>query len=138
MREVHVISIIALIYSILLALVSFIFFDEYLLWAILGSAVAMFNHSLMIQVTKKNNFNAQRLVAHLVQRYVFYLIIIFYVYLQTKDLGRLHMIYSYIFMLLGIFSIKIGVFVYHMPFIKKPKDKEVTPDAPTDSQSDLK
>jgi hypothetical protein len=138
MREVHVISIIALIYSILLALVTFIFFDAYLLWAILGSAVAMFNHSLMIQVTKKNKFNAQRLVAHLVQRYVFYLIILFYVYLQTKDLGRLHMIYSYVFMLLGIFSIKIGVLVYHMPFIKKPKDQEVTPNVPTDSQSDSK
>lgn len=138
MKEVYVISIIALIYSILLALVALIFFDAYVLWAILGSAVALFNHSLMIQVTKKNNFNAQRLVAHLVQRYVFYLIIIAYVYLQTRELGRLHMIYSYIFMLLGIFSIKIGVFTYHMPFIKKPKEIEVTPDASADHQSDPK
>lgn len=136
MKEVHVISIIALIYSIVLALVALIFFNDFLLWAILGSAVALFNHSLMIQVTKKNNFNAQRLVAHLVQRYVFYLIIIAYVYLQTRELGRLHMIYSYVFMLLGIFSIKIGVFVYHMPFIKKPQEKEVTIDVPTDHTTD--
>lgn len=134
MKEVYVISIIALIYSIVLAIVALIFFNDYVIWAILGSAVALFNHSLMIQVTKKNTFNAQRLVAHLVQRYVFYLIIIAYVYLQTRSLGRLHMIYSYVFLLLGIFSLKIGVFVYHLPFIKKPKEKEDAPDAPANPE----
>ena len=124
MKDVHVISLIALAYSIILALVAFIFFDEYdyPLWAVLGSAVALFNHSLMIQVTKK--MTTQRLVSHLIQRYIFYFIIIFFVYLETKALGTDIMIKSYIFLLLGVFSIKVGIFIYHTPLIKKPAEKE--------------
>jgi len=124
MKDVHVISLIALGYAIILSLVAFIFFNEYdyPLWAVLGSAVALFNHSLMIQVTK--NMTTQRLITHLVQRYVFYIIIIFYVYLQTKDLGTSVMINSYIFLLLGVFSIKVGILIYHSPLIKKPVIKK--------------
>jgi hypothetical protein len=124
MKDVHVISLIALAYAIVLGTVSFIFFNnyDYPLWAILGSAVALFNHSLMISVTKR--LTTQRLVSHLVQRYVFYLIIIAYVYLETKALGTQIMIYSYIFLLLGIFSIKVGILIYHTPLIKKPKIEE--------------
>ena len=124
MKDVHVISLIALAYAIVLGTVSFIFFNDYdyPLWAILGSAVALFNHSLMISVTKR--LTTQRLVSHLVQRYVFYLIIIAYVYLETKALGTEIMIYSYIFLLLGIFSIKVGILIYHTPLIKKPKIEE--------------
>jgi hypothetical protein len=121
MKDVHVISIIALIYAVILAIITLIFFREYTTWAILGSAVSMFNHSLMIQVSK--NFNQQKLVSHLIQRYIFYIIIIAVVYFDTKDLqDQMIMIYSYIFLLLGIFAIKIGIFIYHMPFIKKPKE----------------
>jgi hypothetical protein len=124
MKDVHVISLIALAYAIVLGLVAFIFFNDYdyPLWAILGSAVALFNHSLMISVTKK--LTTQRLVSHLIQRYVFYLIIIAYVYLETKALGTQIMINSYIFLLLGIFSIKVGILIYHTPLIKKPKIEE--------------
>jgi len=124
MKDVHVISLIALVYSIVLAGVAFVFFNEYgyPLWAVLGSAVALFNHSLMIQVTKR--MTTQRLITHLVQRYVFYIIIIFYVYLQTKDLGTSIMINSYIFLLLGVFSIKVGILIYHSPLIKKQAMKK--------------
>jgi hypothetical protein len=124
MKDVHVISLIALAYAIVLGIVSFIFFNDYdyPLWAILGSAVALFNHSLMISLTKR--LTTQRLVSHLVQRYVFYLIIIAYVYLETKALGTEIMIYSYIFLLLGTFSIKVGILIYHTPLIKKPKIEE--------------
>ncbi len=120
MKDVHVISLIALAYSIILAVVAFVFFNEYdyPLWAVLGSAVALFNQSLMIQVSKR--LSTQRLVSHLIQRYVFYIVIIFYVYLQTKDLGTSIMINSYIFLLLGVFSIKVGILIYHTPLIKKP------------------
>jgi len=118
MKDVHVISIIALIYSFILAIISLIFFKDYTTWAVLGSAVSMFNHSLMIQVTK--NFSQQKLVSHLVQRYVFYIIIIAIVYFDTRDLGnQMIMIYSYIFLLLGIFAIKFSIFIYHLPFVKK-------------------
>jgi hypothetical protein len=121
MKDVHVISIIALIYSIILSIVTLIFFREYTTWAILGAAVSMFNHSLMIQVSK--NFSQQKLVSHLIQRYIFYIIIIAVVYFDTKDLeDQMIMIYSYIFLLLGIFAIKIGIFIYHLPFIKKPNE----------------
>ena len=88
MKEVHVISIIGLIYAVLLSLVTFIFFREYTLWAVLGSAVALFNHSLMIQATMKNKFSTQRYVFHLMQRYVFYLVIIAYTYFETKRYTR--------------------------------------------------
>jgi len=119
MKEVYVISIIAFIYSVILALVTLIFFNEYVIWAILGSAVALFNHSQMIQVTK-NKMNSARLITHLVQRFVFYTLIIAFVWFDTKDLGGNIMIYSYVFLLLGIFSIKVGIFIYHTPLIKKP------------------
>ena len=120
MKDVYVISIIALIYAIIVSLIAFIFFNQYdyPLWTVLGSAVALFNHSLMIQLTKK--MTTQRLITHLIQRYVFYAVIIAYVYLQTRDLGTEVMIKSFIFLLLGIFSIKVGILIYHTPLIKKP------------------
>ncbi|MDO9628391.1 MAG: hypothetical protein Q7I99_00705 [Acholeplasmataceae bacterium] len=124
MKDVHVISIIALIYSIILALVTLIFFNDYLIWAILGSAVALFNHSLMIQVTK-NKLTSYKLVTHLIQRYVFYIVIIAIVYFDTNKLGTQVMINSYIFLLLGIASIKFGAILYSTPLIKKPKEVEV-------------
>lgn len=118
MKEVHAISITALIYSIILALVSLIFFKDYVTWAILGSATALFNHSLMIQVTK-GKYSAQKYVFHLFQRYLFYVLIIVIVWFQTKDLGENIMMYSFIFLLLGIISLKIAIYINQLPFIKK-------------------
>ncbi|MDX9691997.1 MAG: hypothetical protein RBT45_06015 [Acholeplasmataceae bacterium] len=120
MKDVYVISLVALIYAIIVSLIAFIFFNQYdyPLWTVLGSAVALFNHSLMIQVTKK--MTTQRLVTHLIQRYVFYTVIIAYVYLQTRNLGTEVMIKSFIFLLVGIFSIKFGILIYHTPIIRKP------------------
>jgi hypothetical protein len=111
-----------------------IFFNEYdyPLWAVLGSAVALFNHSLMIQLTK-SKFSASRLVSHLIQRYVFYFIIILIVWLDTKSLGTQILINSYIFLLLGIFSIKVGIFIYHTPLIKKKVEKVEETDDLSDS-----
>jgi len=123
MKEMYTISIIGLIYSVILALVTLIFFPDYLSWAVLGSATALFNHSLMIRFTK-GKFNAQNYMFQLLIRYVFYLIIIVIVWLDTKDLPGNTMIYSYIFLILGISSVKIGVFVYHLPWIKKDKVEE--------------
>jgi len=124
MKDVYVISIIALIYSVILAIVTLIFFNDYLLWAILGSAVALFNHSLMIKVTK-NTITSYKLVSHLIQRYVFYIVIIAIVFFDTKELGTQIMINSYIFLLLGIACIKFGALLYASPLIKKPEEVEV-------------
>jgi hypothetical protein len=118
MKEVHAISFTALIYSIILALVSLIFFKDYVTWTVLGSATALFNHSLMIRVTK-GKYSAQKYVFHLFQRYVFYVLIMAVVWLRTKDLGDNVMMYSFIFLLLGIFCLKVAIYVNLLPFVKK-------------------
>jgi len=134
MKEVHVISIIGFIYAVVLTLITWLFFNDYTLWAMLGSATALFNHSLMIQVSTKGKFSTQKYVFHLMQRYVFYLILIAFVYLETKDLPGNAMIYSYVFMLLGIFSIKFGILIYHTPLIKKPVEEKKEDSHDTDHQ----
>ena len=131
MKKMYTISIIAFIYAVILALVTFLFFREYLLWAVLGSAVALFNNSLATQ-SLKGKFTTQKVVTNLVTRYILYTIIVAIVYFDTKALGTTTMIYSYIFLLLGIFSLKIGIFIYHTPLIKKEAEGEVTNDG-TDS-----
>jgi uncharacterized membrane protein len=127
MKEVHVISIIGIIYAILLALVSFIFFRDYMVWAILGSAVSLFNHSQMIHVTK-NGLKTERLVFHLIQRYILMIIIVVIVFFDTKGQDFSIVRNSYIFLVLGFIATKIGVYVYHTPLIKKKKEEEVKSD----------
>lgn len=127
MKKMYTISIIAFVYAVILSLVTFIFFREYVLWAVLGSVVALFNNSLSIQ-TLKGKISAQKIVTNLVLRFILYTIILAVVFFDTKDSGTETMIYSYIFLLLGIFSLKIGIFVYHMPFIKKDDESEVVID----------
>lgn len=133
MREVHVISLIALCYAVVLSLVTFLFFRDYLLYAVLGAAVALFNHSQMIQLTKRE-VKTERIVLHIVQRYIFYLVIIVFVYFDTRDQIQSFMTNSFIFLLLGIASIKIGVYIYHTPLIKKKKE-EVIEKADEDHES---
>lgn len=133
MREVHVISLIALCYAVVLSLVTFLFFRDYLLYAVLGAAVALFNHSQMIQLTKRK-VKTERIVLHIVQRYIFYLVIIVFVYFDTRDQTQSFMTNSFIFLLLGIASIKIGVYIYHTPLIKKKKE-EVIEKADEDHES---
>ncbi|MCF7930251.1 MAG: hypothetical protein K9L02_01950 [Acholeplasmataceae bacterium] len=127
MRDVHKIALIGIVYAIVLSLVVLIFFTDYVLWAVLGSAVALLNHGQMIRLTDKNRFRTDRLVLHLVQRYVLYFIIIAFVWFDTKELGTPVMIRSYIVLLLGIFSLKVGVFIYWTPLFKKPKEENIKP-----------
>jgi hypothetical protein len=120
MKELHVISVIGLIYAVLLGLVTYIFFREYALYAVLGSAVSLFNHSTAIHAAK-GELKTERLVLNIIQRYIFYMVIIVFVYFDTKDLEMRIISNSFLFLVLGFFSTKMGVFIYHMPFIKKPK-----------------
>jgi len=124
MKELHVISIIGLIYAIILSLVTFIFFREYTLYAVLGSAVSLFNHSTAIHAAK-GELKTERIVLNIAQRYVFYLIIIVYVYFDTKDLDMQIVSNSFIFLVLGFFATKIGVFLYYTPLIKKPNTEVI-------------
>lgn len=136
MRDVHKIALIGIAYAIVLSLVVLIFFNDYVLWAVLGSAVALFNHSQMIRLTDKNRFRTDRLVLHLVTRYALYFIIIAFVWFDTKELGQNVMMYSYIVLLLGIFSVKVGVFIYWTPLFKKPKEENIKPLEEEDEDDD--
>ena len=125
MKELHVISIIGIIYGLLLTLVTFIFFRDYVIWAALGSAVSLFNHSSMIHATK-GKLRTERLVMHIIQRFTIYIIVIVFLFFDTQGQEQQFIINSYIFLLLGFIATKIGVYVYQTPLIKKPKQVEET------------
>lgn len=127
MKEVHAISIIGIIYALILSLVAYLFFRDYVIWAALGSAVSLFNHSHMINITK-GKLKTERIVMHIIQRFVIYLIVIVFLFFDTQGEEMQFVINSYIFLLLGFISVKIGVYVYHTPLIKKPKETEVKQD----------
>jgi ABC-type phosphate transport system permease subunit len=123
MKDVSVINLIALAYSLLLALVIFIFFREYTVWAVLGSATALFNHSQTINLTK-NKLDTRKLVNHLVLRFVMYTIVITFAYFDQRANGTDELTRVYIVLLLGLLSIKIGVFIYATPFFKAHRLKD--------------
>lgn len=129
MKKMYKVSVIAFIYSVILAIVSYIFFKPYFLWAVLGSAVALFNNSLSIQIMKRK-VSAASVTTNIITRFIMYIIVLAVVYFNTKNEADNTMIYSYIFLLLGIFSLKIGIFIYHMPFIKKVDEGDENNDEP--------
>ena len=117
MKDVSVINLIALAYSLLLALITFIFFREYAVWAVLGSATALFNHTQTIRLTKEK-FDPKKIATHLVIRFLMYIVVIAFTYFDQRANGTNELIRVYIFLLLGFFSIKIGIFIYATPFFK--------------------
>lgn len=123
MKDVSVINLIALGYAVLLALVSLIFFRTYAVWAILGSATALFNHSQTIRLTKEK-FDTRKLATHFIIRFVMYFVVIAFAYFDQRANGDSELIRVYIFLLLGIFSIKVGIFIYATPFFKKNRLKD--------------
>lgn len=126
MKDVHVISLVALIYAILLALFAFIFYREYAIWAILGSATALFNHSQMIRVSN-SKYTAATLGVHLSTRFLLYIIIIAFTYfnLGGPNADSSVLTNAYIFLLLGVFAVKVGAIIYTSPLIKKKEEQTV-------------
>lgn len=118
MKEIHKISFIAIGYAIILGIVSFIFYPDYAIWAVLGSLTALFNHSQIIRATK-GKYTTQKIIMHLATRYVMYVIIIAFVFFDTKEYGQNVMQTAFIFLLLGFISVKIGAIIYSTPLIKK-------------------
>lgn len=118
MKELSVINLIGLGYSVLLAIVTVIFFRDYWIWSVLGSAVALFNHSRSIALSKRK-INYANVMSHIGLRYVMYLIVIAFAYFDQKDNGTTILINTYIFLLLGFVSIQIGIFIYHSPLFRK-------------------
>lgn len=121
MKDVHKIAFYAIGYGALLSLVVFIFFENYVLWSLLGTLTALFNHSQMIQVTK--SADVLKISTHLVTRFVMYVIMMVIVYFQLRD-NQNEMITGLIILLLGFSSIKIGTLMYALPFNKK--DQEIS------------
>lgn len=126
MKDVHIISLIALIYAVILALVAFIFYREYAIWAILGSATALFNHSQMIKVSN-NKYTAATLGVHLSTRFLLYIIIIAFAYfnLGGANADTSVLTNAYIFLLLGVFAVKVGAIIYTSPLIKKKEEQTI-------------
>lgn len=126
MKDVHKIALLGIVYGVILSLSIFIFYRQYVLWSILGTLTALFNHSQMIQISKQAD--VLKLSMHLVTRFVMYVIMMAIVYFQLRD-NQNEMITGLIILLLGFSSIKIGTWMYALPFIKKEAiDKEVKHD----------
>ena len=120
MKDEHKISFIAIGYGAILTLLTFIFYEQYVTWALLGTLTAMFNHSQMLQVTKGDQVNTYKLATHLVTRFAMYLIMIVIVYLQLRD-NQQEMITALIIMMLGFSSLKVASLVFSLPIFKKQK-----------------
>ncbi len=120
MKDEHKISFIAIGYGVILTLLTFIFYEKYVTWALLGSLTAMFNHSQMLQVTKGETIQTYKLATHLVTRFTMYLIMIVIVFLQLRE-NQEEMITALIILLLGFSALKVSAIVYTLPFFKKQK-----------------
>lgn len=118
MKDEHKISFIALGYGALLTLVTYIFFNDYVLWALLGSLTAMFNHSQMLNVTKGKQINTYKLATHLVTRFAMYLIMIVLVYFNLRE-NQQEMINALIVLMLGFSSLKVAALLFSLPIFKK-------------------
>ncbi len=117
MRDVDAISISGIAYAIIVVIITAIFFNDQLIWPALGATTALFNHSMMIRITK-NGFSKKKFMLHIGFRFVMYTIVIAFLYFDIKALGTNALIKSYIFLLLGLITIKMGVFIHYLPFIK--------------------
>ena len=121
MKDVHKIAFYAIGYGIILSLAILIFYEEYVLWSLLGTLTALFNHSQMIQVSK--SADVLKISTHLITRFVMYVIMMVIVYFQLRD-NQTELIKGLIILLLGFSSIKIGTLMYMLPFNKK--DQEIS------------
>lgn len=117
MRDVDAISIAGIAYLIIVIAVTAIFFRPYLVWSALGGATALFNHSLMIRVNK-NGFNTRKFMGMVFFRFVMYAIMCAFLYVNTIDQTLQVVIISYVFLFLGFSTIRAGVFLHLLPFIK--------------------
>ncbi len=57
-------------------------------------------------------------------RFVMYLVVIAFTYFDQKANGTSELIRVYIFLLLGFFSVKVGIFIYATPLFKAHRLKD--------------
>ncbi len=113
MKNIVVINYMAILYSIVVGLASYLFFRSYYIWTVLGSVTALFNYSLMVRFTK-NKASKETLYLLIILRTVIYLIVLAFMYFLLGDQTMLLM-YSYIFFFVGAINTKVGVFIFHLP-----------------------
>ncbi|HBD74340.1 MAG TPA: hypothetical protein DC003_02115 [Acholeplasmataceae bacterium] len=118
MKDEHKIAFIAIGYGIVLSVVTYIFYSDFVTWAMLGALTALFNHSQMLQITKGNHVKINQLATHLVTRFLLYVIMIVIAFFQLRE-SQDALITAYIILLLGFSSIKISTWIYALPIFKK-------------------
>lgn len=118
MKDEHKIAFVAIGYGIVLSVVTYIFYPDFVTWALLGSLTALFNHSQMLQITKGNHVKINQLATHLVTRFLLYVIMIVIAFFQLRE-SQDALITAYIILLLGFSSIKISTWIYALPIFKK-------------------
>ena len=118
MKDEHKIAFVAIGYGIVLSVVTYIFYPDFVTWALLGALTALFNHSQMLQITKGNHVKINQLTTHLVTRFLLYVIMIVIAFFQLRE-SQDALITAYIFLLLGFSSIKISTWIYALPIFKK-------------------
>ena len=118
MKDEHKIAFVAIGYGIVLSVVTYIFYPDFVTWAMLGALTALFNHSQMLQITKGNRVKINQLATHLVTRFLLYVIMIVIAFFQLRE-SQDALITAYIILLLGFSSIKISTWIYALPIFKK-------------------
>ena len=118
MKDEHKIAFIAIGYGIVLSVVTYILYPDFVTWAMLGALTALFNHSQMLQITKGNHVKINQLATHLVTRFLLYVIMIVIAFFQLRE-SQDALITAYIILLLGFSSIKISTWIYALPIFKK-------------------
>ena len=118
MKDEHKIAFIAIGYGIVLSVVTYIVYPDFVTWAMLGALTALFNHSQMLQITKGNHVKINQLATHLVTRFLLYVIMIVIAFFQLRE-SQDALITAYIILLLGFSSIKISSWIYALPIFKK-------------------
>jgi hypothetical protein len=117
-KDEHKIAFVAIGYGVILSVVTYIVYPDFVTWAMLGALTALFNHSQMLQITKGNHVKINQLATHLVTRFLLYVIMIVIAFFQLRE-SQDALITAYIILLLGFSSIKISTWIYALPIFKK-------------------
>lgn len=118
MKDEHKIAFVAIGYGVILSVATYLFYPDFVTWAMLGALTALFNHSQMLQITKGNHVKINQLATHLVTRFLLYVIMVVIAFFQLRE-SQDALITAYIILLLGFSSIKISTWIYALPIFKK-------------------
>ncbi len=131
MKNIVAVNYLAILYSILVSVLAYIFFREFSTWTILGAVTALFNYSLMVRFTK-NNANKEVVYLLIIFRTIIYLIVLSFMFFLLRD-NTQTLMNGYIFFAIGAINTKMGVFIFHLPI---PYFKKIREDMPKEGDLD--